>query len=275
MTQKKPVKQKKRILNLFGGFGKEKDVPPPQKTAGVKALPAQKAGARRLDSHVMEAAKEIARGLSTLVIFHYLAEDRQTVLKRRVTIRRIFKRGEQIMVEGFCHEREAPRIFIGARIKAVEDLNSGEVHNEPREFLLGQLAALPGEAMPGHSGAAQALNKVRDELTCLVFLAHVDGELDETEKRVVKNYIKRRCEGIRYNPDDIDKHLSRLYPDEDSFYAAMEKVLDDPYVLGDFVEVFVRLILADGMIHDEEREFLAELLHILREEGIEVDIPGL
>jgi len=72
------------------------------------------------------------------------------------------------------------------------------------------------------------------------------------------------------------RYISRLFPDEQSFYEAVEVIVKYPHEdLQLFVETFLQLVLSDSVIHDNERELLAELLYLSRLQGAELNILGL
>ena len=213
----------------------------------------------------------IAKGISLLVGVYYLNNDDETE-KRRITIRRLWQQNEEILIDAFCHETKAPRIFLLSRITKIVDLKTKRAFSNPTDFIFNQISPqnspTPSKA---DNQTSSALGNVQNELTALVFLAQTDNEFSPIEKKVILDYIAKRNANINLNTNEISEYLDRLYPDEESFYDAIDSLLDKPEnILTSFVETFIKLILSDGVIHDNEREFLAELLLVLKEEGIEI-----
>ena len=67
-----------------------------------------------------------------------------------------------------------------------------------------------------------------------------------------------------------------LVPDEQSFSEALGIAVKQPQdVVLSFVRVFLQMMLSDGVLHENERELLAELLYLLQTEGIELNRIGL
>lgn len=252
---------------LLGFFKKFSDKKQPQRQAVKQSEKDLKKREEKLSS-----AKSLAKAVSQEVGIYYENKNGE-VEKRKVTIRRIWQRGQEIMVDGFCHEVKAPRIFLASRIQKIVDLKKKKVYAQPKKFLLGEIAAVPSSGSMGVSSTSQIIAKLRNELAALVFLAKVDDEFNPSEMKVIMEYTKSRSGNLKYNFEELRDHLERLVPDEECFYEAMDEILNQPIdIITAFVESFVKLILSDGVVHDDEREFLGELLQILREEGIELDV---
>ncbi len=225
-----------------------------------------------LDELLDADGKELASGLSVLVGIYYTAKS-GNIDKIKVTIRKIWQKDNEVFVEGFCHNSKKQVTLRASRMKKIIDLHTKEAYVQPRKFLLGQVAVTPGSEVAGFSPTAQAINRIRNELAILVFLAKIDKDFDVSESNIIVGYVRKRCSDLRYSPEEVKSYIDKLSPDEDNFYDAMEEVLE----LGDeelkqFVETFVQIILADGVVDDDERIFLAEMLQIMEEEGIDIDI---
>lgn len=259
------MKSKNKLLGFFKKFGDKKS-----KKSNDKPARSSKNDVKRGEK--LESAKSVAKSISALVGIYY--EDKNgKVTKRKITIRRIWQRGKEVLVDGFCHEVKAPRIFMASRIQKIFDIKNKKAYNDPKKFLLGKIAAVTDQGGMGKTSAAKIIETVRDELSALTFLAKIDDNFDPNELKVILEYVRKLSGGAKYDSAEVREYIERLYPDEECFYEAMEDILDkDVDFITAFVETFVKLILADGLVHDDEREFLAELLQILREEGIEIDV---
>ncbi|MGD9638696.1 MAG: hypothetical protein AB7U85_06515 [Alphaproteobacteria bacterium] len=225
----------------------------------------------------LSKAKPLARGISLLVGVFYLNEYNE-LEKKRITIRRLWQQNDEVLIDAFCHETQAPRIFLLSRIQKIVDLKNKRAFSNPEAFIFSQIKTSEDDNSPKtasytntNSPTAEVIRNLTDELTCLVFLAQTDNEFSPIEKKVITDYVIKRGESVELNPDEISDYINRIYPDEDSFYDALDDLLNkSEQVLTDFVETFIKLILSDGVIHDNEREFLSELLLVLKEEGIEI-----
>lgn len=248
---------KERIIDVFrkklgisGGF-----TPPKPTKKNQESLPAH----------------PIASSISALVEIEYINKDGHPK-SDRITIRRLWKQGEDIIIDAFSHSKNAPRMYKEINIRKITDTNANEVYLQPKKFLLGQIAMIPGEEIAGFSGTAQAINRLRYELSALIFLANVDGAFHDSEKALVKKYVRAKNNDLQINEEKLDAYINRLYPDEDNFFEAIDNILSQKTTqIGEFMELFTQLILVDGVVNDSEKEFLAELIGILQEEGIEIN----
>lgn len=217
----------------------------------------------------------IATALSVAVGFIYWDEDGQMV-DRIITIRRLFARGGDILIDAFCHDVSAPRLIPFSKGIRLYRLQTMAACEDPREFLLYHVAGLnAGEHFTG-AGFAQALSVVRYELAALAFAAGSDSDKSGDEKELMLSYVLQRCPTIDFDENEMLDYISMLVPDEQSFFEAIEIVVKQPrdtvYL---FVHTFLQMMLSDGVLHENERELLAELLYLLRLEGIELNRFGL
>lgn len=195
---------------------------------------------------------------------------------RIISVRRVFTVGSDILTDAFCHDLQAPRIIAFSRTVRWYDIFSLKPYENPQNLLLnGMRDALPDGRIPSLS-LLEVLSKVRYELSGLAFVGGVGSARGDYENTVILNYVRERCSDIPFDTEEILNYISLLSADEQSFYESVDVMVKQPQdVLRSFVETFLRLITADGVLHDNEREILAELLYILKSEGIEPDILGL
>jgi hypothetical protein len=260
------MQSKNKLMGLFKKFGQNKA----EKSSSVSEV--DNTHNQNVRAEKLQSAKPIAKAISALVGIYY--EDKNgEVSKRKITIRRIWQRGQEVLIDGFCHEMKAPRIFMASRIQKIFDIKNKKAYSNPKQFLLSQIAAVSEGGGMGKTAASKIIASIRNELSALTFLAKIDDSFDPAEMKVILEYVRKQSDGAKYDSTEIKDYVERLYPDEECFYDAIDGILDaDINYISNFVETFVKLILADGLVHDEEREFLAEMLETLREEGIELDV---
>ncbi len=217
----------------------------------------------------------IASALSVAVGFIYWDEDGQMV-DRIITIRRLFARGGDILIDAFCHDISAPRLIPFSRGIRLYQLHTMSACENPREFLLYHIAGLAGNDDSSSPGFAQALSVVRYDLAALAFVARADLNKSDEENELMSAYVLQRCPTIDFDEREMLDYISMLVPDEQSFFEAIEIVVKQPQdTVLLFVHTFLQLMLSDGVLHENERELLAELLYLLQLEGIELNRVGL
>ncbi|MBO4520287.1 MAG: TerB family tellurite resistance protein [Alphaproteobacteria bacterium] len=217
----------------------------------------------------------IATALSVAVGFIYFEEDGQKV-DRIITIRKLFFRQGDILIDAFCHDIAAPRLIAFSSGIKMYNLQSMKAYENPREFLLCRIAGLNETNNLGDSSFAAVLSVVRYELAALVFVAKSDFNRTDEENDLILAYISQRCPTIDFDENEMLDYIAMLVPDEQSFSEALGIVVKQPQdVVLSFVRTFLQMMLSDGVLHENERELLAELLYLLQTEGIELDRIGL
>lgn len=233
--------------------------------------------ARRLFAPIVsnEPDKIIATALSAAVGFIYWDEDGQRI-DRIITIRRLFSRQGDILIDAFCHDIAAPRLIAFSRGIRMYNLQTMKPYENPRDFLLYHITGQTQKNVLDVPGFAAALSIVRYELTALVFVAASDFNRTDKENKLMLEYISRRCPTIDFDENEMLDYIAMLVPDEQSFSEALEIVVKQPQeIVLQFVRTFLQMMLSDGVLHENERDLLAELLYLLRIEGIELSRIGL
>lgn len=217
----------------------------------------------------------IATALSVAVGFIYWDEDGQLV-DRIITVRRLFLRQGDILIDAFCHDISAPRLIPFSKGVRLYSLKTMAAYDNPRDFLLYHIAGLSGSDQFDSVGFAQALSVVRYELAALAFVAKSDSNKSDAENELMAAYVLQRCPTITFDENEMLDYISMLVPDEQSFFEAIEIVVKQPKdVVYLFVHTFMQMLLSDGILHENECELLAELLYLLQLEGIELSRIGL
>ncbi len=217
----------------------------------------------------------IATALSVAIGFIYWDEDGQPV-DRIITVRRLFARGGDILIDAFCHDVSAPRLIPFSKGIRLYQLQTMTANENPREFLLYHVAGLIGGSRFDSAGFAQVLSVVRYDLAALAFVAKADFNKSDEENELMLSYVLQRCPTIDFDENEMLDYISMLVPDEQSFFEAIEIVIKQPHdVVFLFVHTFLQMLLSDGVLHENERDLLAELLYLLQLEGIELNRLGL
>lgn len=227
----------------------------------------------------------LASGISVLAEVDYtsLSGKKQ---HRDIVIRRVIRSGKDIFMDAFCLEIKAPRLIKISNIQKIKDKKSSKEYDNPFDFLENQLGIeleekkssssfdlnsiqSPLQASSSSKGELKtAIARTRNEITALMFIAGVDGKRQQEEFSQIAQYVHRRCPDLVFKDEDLYQYLMMLYPDQESFYQSMERILgNEGWVVKLFLEHLIHLISSDGTIDEKERIFLAEIMTILKNEG--------
>jgi hypothetical protein len=208
--------------------------------------------------------------VSGLVAIRY-HDSKGTCTTRRVTVRRVWELGDRLIIDTYCHEREAPRRFDAARIEEVIDVATGEKYDDAAWFLRHHVALDPAVGGLTADDTRRAIDRARPDLAILAFLAACDGSFDPVERDAILDYVAQRCGDLDFDRARIAGHIARLHPDEDSFFSAIETLTAradaDLAALG---KGAVAVVEADGVLDDAKAKFIAAMREALAEHGVSI-----
>ena len=253
-------------------------------TAFRQSLDTSKPKAQEVAQH-LKSQNVLATGISVAAEIEYnsLSGHHQD---RHVIIRRVLKSNNEFFVDAFCQEIKAPRLIKLSSILKITD-KTGKVYENAFDFfenVLGIKLQKSTETIPSSAPQYQlsssmekgemktAIDRTRNELTALLFVAAMDGHKDRVEYDKMAQYVHKRCPDLTFNNDDLIQYLTLINPDTQSFYLSLEKILGmDGWVVKMFLEALMTMIMSDGEVHEKEKLFLAELFRILEEEGFKIE----
>lgn len=210
---------------------------------------------------------------------------------RRITLRHLYASGSIGYIRAYCHERKASRTFRFDRIVNVIDsdgviYDAGVFFKEElkidwsvylnAEKVISSAAASSSAtaskdalhvATPGRRekpGLAQR-RAARDGLRVLTALARADGHLHEKEVAVLMAYLEDICEHQGICVEEADRaallpYLKRQKPDEEVLERCLENIAaSKPEQQAHFLDYAIRLADADGVVAEEEFQFLLDL----------------
>lgn len=232
----------------------------------------------------LQSKNVLASGISVLAEVDYTSLS-GNAQHRDVVIRRVMKSGKDIFIDAFCLGIKAPRLIKMASIQKIKDKKSGQEFTNSAKFfedILGvdmvekpqkgfDLNSIQTPLQASNSSRGElktAIARTRNEITALMFIAGVDGNREHVEFEQIAQYVHRRCPDLVFKDEDLYQYLNMLYPDQESFYQSMERILgSEGWVVKLFLEHMIHLISSDEKIDEKERIFLAEVMTILKNEG--------
>ncbi len=217
--------------------------------------------------------EELAHAISMRVGISYITEDK-SIVEKIIVIRRILNQGNDLILNALDEQEGQPRMFYASRIKRITDITTGEHYGNAKDFIMTHAAVGDMHRTSDISdNFNRVINRVRSEVTALVFLASVDGHYMDSQKRMIVDYIALRNNDVHHSQNEIMRYIERLHPDLESFYDAIDDISNqNPAVIQIFMERFVQLVFADGFVNDKERMALAELVQTFKEDGIDLKI---
>jgi hypothetical protein len=188
---------------------------------------------------------------------------------RRITVRRVWELGDRLVIDAYCHEREAARHFDAAHIEELIDLSTGETFDDAPWFLRHHVALDPAVGGAKVAATRRAIDRVHPDLAILAFLAACDGSFDASERDAILQTPAGRCGDLDYDRARIVGYVARLHPDGDSFFAAIQALSTRADAdLAALARRAIAIVEADGVIDDAEARFIATMRAALAEHGV-------
>jgi len=268
-----------RLTALFRRRANETAPPPPPTSAGEHLeLPASEddVDMRRVvavgaDADGDPPAQNDVAGLTCIIDY---VDASGSPSRRRITVRRLETKYDRTYLTAFCHERHALRSFRLDRVHSVTD-TSHRTYTDPFQFF----ETIPHGRLPDASavnspdGQAEAFSRCRDGIRVLVFLARCDGEFHASERTVLSEYCRCRCDDPRYEPleyrlEMLLEYADRQHPDAEVFLECARRIAGQA-VTGGHLRLLcdsVRaLVEADGAVTHNERRFVEEFVQMIEE----------
>lgn len=223
----------------------------------------------------LSSSTESRAGVSFLAAVRYQSLS-GNLKNRDILIRRVIKHRNAYYLDVLAMDVHSPRLISVSQISFIRDKNSVEGYSNPYRFLQEVLGVdVDNSLLPDEmSDFAKVIKETGDELTVLMYLIAVDGIRSSAEREKVLIYVKQRVPYLKYDELQLNDYLISLAPDEDSFSMAFQHVMRKGIVvIQPFMETVLKIIMADGHVHEKERAFLARLIDTLKQAGYAFRLP--
>lgn len=142
--------------------------------------------------------------------------------ERTVRARSLVERQDVLYIDGVCEYARAPRQFRVNDIIQIFDLDTGEIVEDPRNWI----AVLKQTAIDAMPGALK--EEAKRGLRVLMAIAAAGGGLNDERRALLKRYTLSRASMIGVTVDDnvsavIEALLGRMRPSREVALAALEK----------------------------------------------------
>jgi len=202
--------------------------------------------------------------------------------KREESTRRIVVWGlktnktDNLLLVAKCLESRKTKSFRADRIKYCYDLN-GEIFEPPIDFLVETFGLTPNQSrcigsfqMPPESTRDEVYLQVRrelkSELIVLAAMSECDGMVCYAETSEILEHVSNHAEakGLEWSAErerKIEGYIRRLRPTDDVITNALDEIAALPLdSQRKFASACNKVMLADGVTHQAELEFLDDVL---------------
>lgn len=190
------------------------------------------------------------------------------VMSRRITVYRV----DETHIRSWCHESDSFQTFLKDQVLSLADLDGEEFDNleEILPVILNKDFDIVDQqcneiTVPHHEQSLLKRHLIMPEIILLRALARVDGRADQSENRIIMDYLTNRLgemdtELSTQEKESADRWIRRIYPEEFEIEAAAPRLNKlSKEGLKKFLSACKDIITADGKIMMEEVELYEKL----------------
>lgn len=198
-----------------------------------------------------------------------------------VALKNIWDHGGNIMLDLYFYRDKSSKVMDSAYIKDILDLNTEKLYTSCTDLLQDykeknapQTQREKNPVLKRQPVNLELLEVLKDDIVILLFVAKCIDYFSEIKKKTILQYIEQHHPHPQsLSKNYIDVCLKSLHPTKEEFYQAVENMRQKtPEEAEDLVQAVVKICISDGFLAYEEKVYLAEILQILREQGVEPDV---
>ena len=202
------------------------------------------------------------------------------VREENVALKNIWNHGGNIMLNLYFYRDKSSKVIDSAYIKDIMNLNTEKLYTSCSVLLRDynefksqteQVEDAPVKKAPVN---LELLKVLKDDIIILLYIAKCVDYFSEIKKKTILQYIEQH----HPHPQSLSKNyvescLKALQPTTEEFYQAVENLSQKtPEEAEELVQAVVKICIGDGFLAYNEKIYLAEILQILREQGVEPDV---
>ena len=182
--------------------------------------------------------------------------------EENVAVKNVWKKEGNTFLDVYFYRTRKSYVFDAVFIHDILDL-SNEKYPKPSSA---------GEE-PRHVADKKIFEPISVDLIILTFMACLGG-LDSIQKSIICDYIRRQIPQARnMSRPYLETYIESLSPDDKSFYNALRRLnYQNKEAVEHLCAEAVKVCLADGRLHYREKFYIAELLQVCREAGINMEV---
>ncbi len=204
--------------------------------------------------------------------------DHNKIVEENLAVKNVWRNDANDLFNLYFYRTKKSIVIDGAFIKDILDLNTEKFYSNVESFLEDYFyvdkESLENDKYNRPLQDNKLMEKIGMDITILVFFARRYAEFGNIKMQAICNYIQS-CEPRTANLSRqyMQSFLNSINPSVEEFYAALNLLeRKTPEEATKLANESVKICLSDGQIHYSEKIYLAEMLQILREKGLEPEV---
>lgn len=201
------------------------------------------------------------------------------LLEETVAVKKIWLKDDSTFFDLYFYRNRKSYVIEKAFIHDLVDLTNEVYYDKVDKFIEDYFSDQEIDLHPSLTAKPQIIEPkifeaIETDLIILTFLANCAGDFSEIKERALEDYIlSHQPPTSNLSSQYMHTYLSQVKPGVDDYYAALNKLsAKTPEQATEIVKGAFKVCLSDGQLHYQEKLYIAEMLQILREQGLEPEV---
>lgn len=197
------------------------------------------------------------------------------IYAEKVAVRNVWEKEDNVFLDLYFHRLNKSIVFDSVFIRDIIDLNGDKYYNDIKAFIKDFNAAR--NVAPSHSAKDEKkknsiFGKIENDIVLLLFMARILGHKEALKDKIVCDYIMHTIESAKNLSEKyLNNYISSVNPTVDDFYKALKNIKSkNPQQAQALLKEIVKICLSDGYLHYAEKMYLADIIQMLRNEGVKI-----
>lgn len=193
-----------------------------------------------------------------------------------VAIRNIWEKDSGIFFDLYIHRLKKSFIFDKLFIHGIHDINRDIYYSDISKFIIDYNNEINDkeEIKPiiKKQNSYGVFEPIKNDVIILLFMSRRWHENEHLKNKIIIDYIMRNFEKSNdFSEQYLRTFISRLQPEVEDFYQAIGTLKSKTVEQAEeFLREIVKICISDGHMHYIERMYLADIVYILRSEGMPI-----
>ena len=224
-----------------------------------------------------ESASRSMRFYNMLV---HLTSPGHKVIEENVAVKNIWQKNSLVFLDLYFYRTKKSHIVDSVYLRDIMDMSNEKFYASAKEFIADYCAYTAKsehnqpEEEPTQSFDFRYLEKIKDNLIILTFIAKCTADFNQVKLASIRKYINKKLPHTKTLSEQyLNNYMDALKPDETSFFKAVDNLKSKtPEEVEEVIKEALKISAADGILSYQERYYIAEIVQALREYDMEPDI---
>lgn len=211
------------------------------------------------------------------MIIHLVKNNK--LYEESVAIKNVWEKDKNIFFDIYFYSQQKSYVFDSVYVHDILDLSTDRYYKDARKFLeefksQDEKPRAPKETRKEIVRDSKILEPLYSDLVMLTFIAGITSNTTDLKMRIILDYIRYKIPGCKSLTEQYVKtFLKNIKANENMFFEALSQIIRKaPADAEELLQELLKICLSDGQLVYQEKRYLAEVIQILREEGLKPDI---